>query len=241
MKIFKFSVIFLCIAFAIGFVITAALIIRQNVVDIMINDNVSAMTHNVKYRNKVKIIGVPVIKQEISCGYACIEMLSEYLGGNGALTEEILYERNGNKITTSTNDGLYKEMQKRLPDYKITQHKNLKNSELIDMIYESLTNGMPVIFSYAAFDTTLDDAKDNPEWTLHYGIAVGMNIPGNEITVNNPYGYTETYGISDFLKATRFESYDNMEFYLKLGFGAGIFSKNTVYIIEDLPADLNDT
>ena len=238
MKIFKFSVVFLCIAFAICFAITAGLIIRQNVIDIMINENISSLTHGVKYQNPVKITGVPVIKQKIDCGYACIEMLSEYLGGNGLLTEEILFEKNGKKITTSSNNGLYGELKKRLPDYKITQYKNLKNIELIDMIYKSLSDGMPVIISYAAADMSLEEADGPPVWTVHYGIASHVDIPNDEITVINPYGYAETYSVEDFLRATRFESYENMEFYTKFKFAAGVYSKNTVYIIEDMMWDL---
>jgi len=233
MKIFKFSVIFLCILFAIGFVIMATMIIRQNTVDILINDNINTLMHNVKYKNPAIITGVPVIKQKINCGYACIEMLSEYLGGNGLLTEEILFEKNGGKITASTNNGMYSEIKKRLPDYNITQYKNLKNSEMIDKIYDSLLNRMPVIFSYAALDDTAPDKAGARKWTLHYGMVTEMNIPGNKIAVVNPYGYIETYNLNDFLRASRFENYENMEFYLKLGFAAGVFSKNTVYITED--------
>jgi hypothetical protein len=215
----------------------AGLIVRQNMTDIMINDNVNSLAHNVKYKKPANINDVPLVKQEISCGYACIEMLSEYLDleGNGALTEELIYKNNNNKITTSTNNGLYAELKKQFSDYKVTQYKNLRNSELLDRMYESVSNGMPVIFSFAALelDETGNSADGLQKWTLHYGVVSGMNLFGDQITVNNPYGYIETYSINDFLRATRFESYEEMEFYLKLGFASGMFSKNTIYIIEE--------
>ena len=234
-KIFKYSVVCLCITFAIGFVITAAMLIKQSMNDIMINDSVVSLTHNVKYKSPAKTINeVPVFRQEISCGYACIEMLSDYLGGDGELTEEILFELNGGKITTSTNKGFYDEIRKQFPEHKITQYKNLKNSEMLDKIYKSVLNNMPVIFAYAAADINPDKSEDLHNWVLHYGLAVEIDIPGDKITVINPYGYIETYALNDFLRATRFENYDNMEFYLKLGFAAGMFSKNTIYIIDEI-------
>ena len=246
MKIFKISVVALCITFAIGFVITATIIIKQSMIDIMINDNVNSLAHNVKYRTPVNIEGVPVIKQEISGGYACIEMLSEYLsGGSSEITEKVLYEKNGSRISTSTNDGLLNEIKKQFPDHTVTQYKNLKNIELIDKIYDSLSNGMPVIFLFASLDITAaedktEDAQDFPDWSLHCGIAVGMDIPGGEIKVINPYGYAETYNPNNFLRATRFESYENMEFYLKLGFAAEIFTKNTIYILGEKTGEANE-
>ena len=234
MKVFKFLVIFICIAAAIGFVITAALIIKEGMNDIMINDNVNSLSHNVKYKNPANINYVPLIKQKINCGYACIEMLSEYLGGNGALTEESLFEGNNGKITTVTSNGLYAEIKKQFPEHKVTHYKNLKNSELINRIYESVSNGMPVIFSFASVDMSLDETTDAPsDWTLNYGIVSGIDLPNDEITVINPYGYVETYSMNDFLRATRFESYEEMEFYLKLGFAVGMYSKNTIYILEE--------
>jgi len=228
------------------------MIIKQSMIDISINDSTANLSRNAKYRKTLKITGVPVITQKISCGYACIEMLSEYLETRSSaappwmpvtkpetiITEEKLLEANGGKITTSTNNGLHTEIQKQFPDYNITYHKNLKNSELIDKIYESLSNKMPVIFSYAALKEQTEDAEKgggtaaSPAWTLHYGVVVGMDIPGDKITVNNPYGYTEIYTVQDFLKATRFEKYENMEFFLKLGFAVEMFTKNTVYIFE---------
>ena len=232
MKIFKYSVIALCIVFAIGFVIIAAMIIKQNMVDIMTDDNVNSLAYTVKYRNPVKAAKeFTVIRQKRSCGYACIEMLSEYLDSE-LITEESLYEANGKKITASTTGGFFSELTKQFPGYKITQYKNLKNSELIDKIYESLKNGMPVICAYAAVDKQDENANANI-WTVHSGIVVGMDLREDEITVVNPYGYTEIYTLNDFLKATRFESYENMGFSLNLGFAAEIYTKNTVYIIED--------
>ena len=242
MNVFKLVVVFLCIMFAVSFVITAAMIVRQNVFDILINDNTNTLTSNVKYRDSQVIDNVPLREQEITCGYAIIEMAAQYFGYN-AITEQSLYEENGKKITTSTNGGFYKEIKKQLPDYTITQYDHLKNTEMLDKIYDSLKNKMPVICTFAAQDKKPDEDEDERvseeerEWTLHYGVIVGIDIPNHTITINDPYGYTDTYTTKDFLAATKFESYENMHFSIKLGFVFGLFSKNTIYIIEN-PEDI---
>ena len=185
MRIFKFTVVFLCIALAIGFVAAAAMIIKQNMVDISINDSISLLTDDVKYKNPVRI------KNE-----------------------------NVPEINKMTSGGFYSEIKNQFPDYKITRYKNIKNSELIDKIYNSLSDNMTVICPYAT------------EWYMNYCAIAELDVPGDRIIVNNPGGHTETYTIADFLKATRFENYEDMEFQLKLGFAAELFTKNTVYILE---------
>ena len=204
MKIFKISTAFLCAGFALAIVIAAAMIIKQNMTDIMTNDDVSFMAHNIKYKE-------PVMTET-------------------AITEEFLLKKENGKISALTSNSFYKELKKQFPDYVIAKYKNLKNSEVIEKIYESLSNGMPAIISYAA---AVPGKQNESEWTIYYGAVIGIDLADDKITVkNNPYGYIETYTAKEFLRATRFESYENMDFYLKLKFAAEIFTKNTVYIIE---------
>ena len=69
------------------------------------------------------------------------------------------------------------------------------------------------------------------EWTLHYSLVTGIDIPGDKVTVANPYGYVEEIGLSEFLDRTSFEAYRNMPLFLRLGFAFGIFEKNTVFTV----------
>jgi hypothetical protein len=104
----------------------------------------------------------------------------------------------------------------------------LKNTELLDRVYKSLENGIPVPFEFAA----LHSDGDTSVWTLHFAIIVALDIASNAITISNPYGYMETYTLDDFLRATRYDAYEDMELYFKFGFAAGVFKKNTIYILE---------
>lgn len=67
----------------------------------------------------------------------------------------------------------------------------------------------------------------------HFALITAMDIPNNSITVCNPYGYEEKYNVEEFLNATRYDSYENMQFYFKLAFAIGVFNKNTIYIVKN--------
>ena len=181
-------------------------------------DDYSSVYENEKYLTSVMIDGVDVIKQDVSCGYAVIEMFSSWSGHS--LTEESLYEQYG-KVVTSTGKAFCREMNRQFPEYTTTICRYLKNTELIDAVYENLSAGIPVPFEWAALY--------GDERTLHYSLIIGADIPGDRITVANPYGYLEELTVAELLDRTSFEAYENMPLFLKLAFAFGIFEKNTVF------------
>ena len=206
------AVILVCIAAAA----LAVLHVRTNAV----LDDYSAVYKNEKYQTPVMIEDVDVIRQDVSCGYAVIEMFSEWNGGS--VTEKSLYDAYG-KVVTSTGKAFCDEMNRQFPEYSTEMHRYLKNTELIDLVYDNLAEGIPVPFEWAAL---YED-----EWTLHYSLIIGADIPADKITVANPYGYYEEITVEEFLNRTSFEAYENMPFFLKLGFAFGVFEKNTVFTV----------
>lgn len=184
-------------------------------------DDCTALCDNEKYQTPVYVEGVNVIIQEISCGYAVIEMFSAWAGKD--ITEESLYNEYG-KVVTSTANAFCGEMNKRFPEYTTSVHKYLTNIQLIDKVYDSLSKGIAVSFEWAAL-------LEN-EWTLHYSLIIGVDIPNDIITVANPYGYIEELSVNDFLKRTSFEAFGNMPLFFKFAFAFGIFEKNTIFVVE---------
>ena len=184
-------------------------------------DDYSSVYQDEKYRAPVYVEGIRAIKQEVSCGYAVIEMFSAWCGKD--VTEESLYSEYG-KVVTSTGGKFCKEMNKRFPEYTTTIHKYLKNTELIDAAYNNLASGVPVPFEWAALYGDV--------WTLHDSLIVGMDIPGDKVTIANPYGYYEEISLSEFLRRTSFEAYESMPLFLQMGFAIGVFEKNTVFTVE---------
>lgn len=191
-----------------------------------INDDYLGIFANEKYNTPVYVNGIDVIKQDVSCGYAVIEMFSSWVGGN--VTEESLYEEYG-RVVTSTGQSFCDEMNKQFPAYKTTIHKYMKNTELIDTVYNSLSNGVPVPFEWAALY--------EGEWTLHYSLIIGADIKADKITVANPYGYYEEVTVEELLNRTSFEAYEKMPLFIKFGFAFGIFEKNTVFSVESISVD----
>jgi len=215
-KVIRIIIVLVALIFAVVVVLFAKLQIQTS----RILTDYSMIYENKKYSTPVYVEGVEVITQDVSCGYACIEMFSAWNGGN--LTEGDLYDAYG-KIVTSTGDKFCEEMNKRFPEYTTEIHKYLKNADLIDLAYDNLANGVPVPFEWAA--------KYGDVWTLHYSLLVGIDIPNNKISVANPYGYVEDISVDEFLQRTSFEAYENMPFYFKLAFAIGMFEKNTIFTV----------
>ena len=216
----KKAIRILSILLALIVAAAAGLLIRMKIRTGRILNDYAAIYDAEKYRTPVCAEGVEVITQDVSCGYACIEMFSAWNGGD--LTEEDLYAEYG-KVVTSTGGRFCEEMNKRFPEYTTTMHRYMTNTELIDAAYENLSKGIPVPFEWAA--------KYGDVWTLHYSLLTGMDIPSDRVTVANPYGYVEEISVEEFLRRTSFEAYEGMPFYLKLAFAAGVFEKNTIFTV----------
>ena len=187
-----------------------------------IMNDYSSIYNNEKYEQAYYIDNIDVFKQNVSCGYAVIEMFAKW-NGNNEITEKSLFDKYG-KVVTSTGKSFEKEMNIQFPEFKTTMYRYLKNSELIDKVYESLSNGVPVPFEWAA---KLDD-----QWTLHYSLIIGIDIKNDKVSILNPYGYEENISIKEFLDRTSFESFENMPLFFKLAFAFDIFEKNTIFIAE---------
>ena len=206
-------VIIICVA--------AAALIVSHVRTARMLDDYSSVFDEERYSTPVFIDGVEVIGQDVSCGYAVIEMFSAWAGGD--VTEESLYEAYG-KVVTSTGRSFCEEMNKQFPEYHTEMHRYLTNTELIDRVYDTLSRGFPVPFEWAA--------QYEGEWTLHYSLVTGMDIPNDRVVIANPYGYVEDITVGEFLERTSFEAYSGMPLWLKLGFAFGIFEKNTIFTVE---------
>ena len=197
-------------------------ILKTNIKTSQILDDYSGIYSDIKYQIAVSANDATLVKQDISCGYAVIEMFAKW-NKNENITEESLYDEYGG-VVTSTGQSFETEMNKRFPEYKTTMYRYLKSTELLDKVYASLSEGIPVPFEWAA--------KYDNEWTLHYSLITGIDIPNNSVTVFNPYGYEEKITIEEFLNRTSFKAYENMPIFLELGFAFDIFEKNTIFIVE---------
>lgn len=227
MKILRNILILVLFVFVYAYtaIYTSMILLDNKTKEIL--DDYSNIYTNPKYEKAISIDDVKLVKQDISCGYAVIEMFAKW-SKNEEITEKTLYDKY-NSVVTSTGKSFEEEMNKQFTDYNTTMYKYLKNTELIDKVYDSLNKGIPVPFEWAA--------KCNDEWTLHYSLITGIDVKNDIITIANPYGYIEKISIKEFLDRTSFEAYKDMPLFLKLGFGFSFFEKNTIFIVDGVKGD----
>lgn len=174
------------------------------------------------HSNKVEVTGLNLVMQHISCGYATIEMLSEYYGNK--ITEDQLSEKNNGSISTSSSSGFLKEINRSI-DKTFTKKTYLANDEFLKTIHTSLFNNNPVAIEWAAKDTS-------GVWTLHFSVVSGLDLANDNVTIYNPYGYIENIDINTFINRTTFKAYKNMPGFLAFGFAFGAFDKNALFYVK---------
>lgn len=171
------------------------------------------------YNSKVEVNGIELVTQHISCGYATIEMMSNFYGSK--ITEDELSDKNGGGISTSTSKGFLNELKSSVPSKEFVEHTYLHNDMLLKEVYISLKNNNPVALEWAA--------KYKNEWTLHFSLISALDLSMDNVTIYNPYGYIENISIGEFLNRSTFEAFENMPLFYNFGFAYGAFSKNTIF------------
>lgn len=192
-------------------------------VRVSVDDDYSHLFLDSEYSQKVEVSGIQVFTQQVSCGYAILQILAQWQGMN--LTEDDLFKMNNNKVSTSIGNGFEQEITKQFPQWNVTRLVNCSNTALLEKVYNSLKQGFPVPFEWAAQDTL-------GNWTLHFSLITALDFKNDVVQIANPYGYMQEISIQELIKATRYESYENMEWYFETGFNVGLFNQNTIYLIQ---------
>ena len=204
-------VLALALATAIPFTVLA---VKTN----NLKSDYSYLKEDITYKEKVEVVGLELVKQHISCGYASIEMISSYYGNK--VTEDDLDNRN-DAISTSSTNGFLKEINKSITSKTFIKRTYLKHDVLLKEIHDSLKNNNPVAIEWAA--------KYENEWTLHFSVVSSLDLSSDNVTVYNPYGYIENVSINEFINRTTFKAYKNIPLFLNFGFAFGAFHKNSIF------------
>lgn len=179
----------------------------------------SSLKSDPTYINKVESGDINLVTQHVSCGYATIEMMSEYYGNK--ISEDELKEKNHGSISTSSTDGFYKELKSSIKTQSFVKKTYLNNTSYLKEIHQSLKNNHPVAIEWAA--------QYEGEWTLHFSIVTSIDIANERVIVYNPYGSIENISIDTFLLRTTFKAYKNIPLFLNFGFAFGAFDKNALF------------
>ena len=183
-----------------------------------LKSNYDYLRSDTNYNDKVEISHIELVEQHVSCGYATIEMISSFYGNK--VTEDELDARNPS-VSTSSSNGLLKEINKCIPTKTFEMHSYLKNDDLLKEIHDSIKNDNPVAIEWAA--------KYEGEWTLHFSVISGLDLTSDNVTILNPYGYIENITVDEFIDRASFNAYKNIPLFLNFGFAFGAFDKNTIF------------
>ena len=201
-----------------GFVVGGAfgnMAIRTSIM----NKKYNYLREDEAFSQRVEVNNLDLVTQRISCGYATIEMLSDYYGNR--VTEEEISDKNDGKITTSTTNGFLKEVNAVIKNQNFVSKAYVANDNLLKQIHKSLEKDNPVAIEWAA---PLEET-----WTLHFSIVSAMDLANDEITVYNPYGLIETLDVDTFISRTSFKAFKKMPIYVSFGLAFAAFHKNTIF------------
>ena len=221
----KPKIIVICIS-SFAFLLALALVIPFTILGVntnKMNKDYSYLKDDTAYSQKVEIDNLSLVTQHVSCGYATIEMLSDYYGKK--VSEDDLDSKNKGAVSTSSTDGFLKEINTSIPSKHFVKKTYLKNDIFLKEIHSSLAKNNPVAIEWAA-------KYQDKEWTLHFSIVSGLDLKNEEVKVYNPYGYIETISTADFIARTTFKAYKNLPLFLNFGFAFGAFHKNTLFYAE---------
>ena len=217
----KTKIVLICLS---GFVLTLALVVAipfsiMGVKSASMDKDYTYLKTDATYSQKVEVEGVNLVKQHVSCGYASIEMLSEFYGKK--VSEDDLDTKNNGGVSTASTDGFLKEINASISSKEFVKKTYLTNDNYLKEIHDSLKNNNPVAIEWAA--------KYEDEWTLHFSVVNGLDIANDNVTILNPYGYIENIKVDEFIDRTTFKAYKNLPLFLNFGFAFGAFDKNALF------------
>ena len=210
------------IIMGILFVIALAIVVPFGILGIRtsrLNKDYVYLKTDATYSKKVEVTGINLVTQHVSCGYASIEMISEYYGSK--VTEDDLDAKNNGAVSTSSTSGFLKEINASIEGKDFIKKTYLTNDNYLKEIHDSLSKNNPVAIEWAA--------KYEDEWTLHFSVVTSMDLANDQIVIYNPYGYIETIQSEEFISRTTFKAYKNLPLFLNFGFAFGAFDKNALF------------
>ena len=232
MRIIKFALGILCAALVIFGVVAVAMFIRQTVVDALTNDAASALLRRAKFDEPVRVAALHSERQERHPGYASIELIAHFVG-----LDELPEPPRGKERWTNVE--FYAELNRVFPQYTVSRHSNLRNTDFVELIFDTLVAGDIAIVFHAIStevpraenDVSSEDEEPVLEWAKRYSVVVGVDLHRDRITLNDPHGFVTRLSLNDFIRATRFEDYDHSLFEM-IAFAFRVYQMNTVFIIE---------
>ena len=116
--------------------------------------------------------------------------------------------------------------------YSVSLFNPTSQTEILNIITESLEKELPVIFFYSA-----PDDWNKPKYNTHYGVIYGIDMSKQIVKISNPYGYLAELSFGEFFDGLSFQSYKSEPFLFHLGRIFGYIKSNNIFVLESVGGD----
>jgi len=114
--------------------------------------------------------------------------------------------------------------------YSVSLVNPTSQSEILNVISDSLESGLPVVIFYSA-----KDDWNKPHYNTHYAVIYGIDMKNEIVKTSNPYGYLEEFSLAELYDGLDFTSYKAMPFSFRLAKKVGIVNSNNIFVFEKIP------
>ena len=111
--------------------------------------------------------------------------------------------------------------------YSVSMVNPTSQAEILNVVTESLVNGLPVIFFYSAIDDW-----NKPNYNTHYGVIYGIDMSKEIIQISNPYGYLEELSFTELFEGLSFQSFESEPLLFHLGRTIGYIKPNSIFLLD---------
>ena len=189
-----------------------------------LKDDITALSPRV-----ILLEDVPVHLQPTStaCGITTVSIIASYLFDEAVSPEVLLQKYNLSSTDGINQKQMLKYLSMELPGYTVGYKSNLTDSAVVEHIHEQLHLGIPVPVIFSA-----PNPANEPYHDFHASVVTGLDLEREIVEISNPYGYSESLSLLEFLNRISFRTIRHLPFIQKCVIRLGLVKQNSLYAIE---------
>ena len=186
--------------------------------------------------NNIELDGMPVMSQEtnFTCFVVSMAIVRNYFdletSENSLLSDLDMLNLNEGILPREYTSYVNKAFDPL--SYSVSLLNPTSQTEILNIITESLEKELPVIFFYSA-----PDDWNKPKYNTHYGVIYGIDMSKQIVKISNPYGYLAELSFGEFFEGLSFQSYKSEPFLFHLGRIFGYIKSNNIFVLESVGGD----
>lgn len=176
-----------------------------------------------------ELSGIPILSQQTAytCNVVSMAIVKQYLGFQTS-EQDIRSELELLNHSQGMLPNQYLEYANTLfapLGYGVSLVNPTSQTEILNIISDSLENNLPVVIFYSAKD----------DWNLpydntHYSVVYAIDMESEMVKVSNPYGYLQELPFTDLFDGLSFTSYQDEPLIFRLGRKVGMIKSNSIFL-----------